>query len=143
MEGVTFTLQMQSKAAKSRLEGLVSPDANTSSLSLNTEQASLTSSLELSMPVQGREEQEAHMASSSAVESAQSWVDQFTGQNYDSPTHGELAHGAPQERGSPVSSSGAHLSDSITSAGTSLISGSDGERSGVVSLLDGTSRIVS
>ena len=139
MEGVTLILQMQSKAAKSRLEGSTVSDVNASSLSLNTEQPSVTSSVDLSMPTQGKEEPDMRSPSSNLGDNAQSWIDQFGVQSSgSSASDGERAvHEAVQDRGSPTSSN-AHLSDSITSASTSIISGSDGERSGVVCFLHDT-----
>jgi Peroxin-3 len=123
VEGVTFTLQMQSKAAKSRTEGSAASDMNTSSISLNTDQPSIASSIELSP---GRQDIAVHSPSSRHGGSAQSWIDQFTEQSSSASSVGPSAHDIPRDRGSPASSSGAHLSDSVTSASVSLVSGSDG-----------------
>lgn len=127
VEGVTHELQIQSKAAKARLQGPIASEANTSSLSLNTDQPSVTSSIELAMPTKTIRRdtdtsQYAHLA-----ESAQSWVDQFTSESGSSFAPSEIEHSQHGAHipGSPTSSSGAHLSDSITSASVSLISGSD------------------
>ncbi|KIJ28565.1 hypothetical protein M422DRAFT_235620 [Sphaerobolus stellatus SS14] len=138
VESVTHELQMQSKAAKARLQGSSAvSDANTSSLSLNTEHPSVTSSMELTMPTSGRRDTDASQYDHLA-ESAQSWVEQFTADNssVSAPSEIEIIHYGPHH-GSPSSSSGAHLSDSITSASASLISGSDEEPS--VSLHSGQS----
>lgn len=125
MEGVTFTLQIQSKAAKARLEGSTTSDMNTSSISLNTEQPSITSSVELPTLQQVVHDKDPQSSSSHPRESPHSWVEQFTEQN--SSTREEpIAREVPRDLGSPTSSSGAHLSDSITSASVSLMSGSDG-----------------
>ena len=126
MEGVTFTLQMQSKAAKPKPDGSATSDMNTSSLSLNTEQPSITSSVEISAPHQGRNDRDPQSSSSHHGEGAQSWVNQFVEQS-SSASNGEPSpHDVPRDRGSPTSSSGAHLSDSVISASLSLVSGSDG-----------------
>ncbi|KAF8581206.1 hypothetical protein K439DRAFT_1636363 [Ramaria rubella] len=128
VEGVTFTLQMQSKAAKLKTEGSAASDANASTLSLLTEQPSITSSIELSMPNQGRHDADARLSYSQLGESGQSWVQEFTGQESSSSAASDVApvHEVIHDPGSPTSSSGAHLSDSITSASASLVSGSDG-----------------
>ncbi|KAF8509650.1 Peroxin-3 [Hysterangium stoloniferum] len=129
VESITLTLQLQSKAAKARLQGLASSDINTSSISLNTEQPSVTSSIELSMPIPARHD--AAASYSRAGENAQGWVEQFTAESVGSSASDadHAAHDAQHVPGSPSSSSGAHLSDSVTSASVSLISGSDGEPS--------------
>lgn len=124
VEGVTFTLQMQSKAAKSKADGPATSD--TSVLSLNTEQPSITSSVEISVPHQGRQDRDPQTPSSHHGEGAQSWVDQFTEQSSSASDIEPPAYDIARDRGSPASSSGAHLSDSVTSASVSLVSGSDG-----------------
>lgn len=124
VESITLKLQMQSKAAKSRMQSLSSSsEVNTSSLSLNTDQPSITSSVELSMPSPIRVSE----SSLSHPESTQSWVEQFTSTHSSSaPSEtGHLQHDGPPVPGSPTSSSGAHLSDSVTSA--SLMSATDSE----------------
>lgn len=126
MESVTSTLQMQSKAAKARLEGSTTSDMNNSSISLNTEPPSITSSVEPYFPHQVEHDRDASSSLSHAGEVAQSWVEQFTEQSSPAGDVEAAPHGIPRDQGSPSSSSGAHLSDSVTSASVSLVSGSDG-----------------
>lgn len=124
VESITLKLQMQSKAAKSRIQSMSPPsDANTSNLSLNTDQPSITSSVELSMPSPIPVSEPSH----SHPESTRSWVEQFTSAHSSSaPSEtGHSQHDGLPVPGSPTSSSGAHLSDSVTSA--SLMSVTDSE----------------
>lgn len=131
VESVTLKLQMQSKAVKSRTRTLTPPEVNnTSSLSLNTDQPSITSSMELTMPSPVHIGLDSSESSHSRVESAQSWVEQFTSNSSSSapsdidpsPSDGQLVPG------SPTSSSGAHLSDSVISTSASLVSATDSEQ---------------
>ncbi|GJJ14659.1 hypothetical protein Clacol_008925 [Clathrus columnatus] len=131
VESVTLKLQMQSKAAKSRMQTLSSSasEVNTSSLSLNTDQPSITSSIELSMPSPARVGFDSE-SSQSHIGSAQSWVEQFTA-DHSSSAPSEIdqsLHDGPPAPSSPTSSSGAHLSDSVTSASASLVSATNSER---------------
>lgn len=128
VEGVTHELQMQSKAAKARSLQVAGSDANTSSMSLNTEQPSVTSSIDLAMPRTARRDTDVSQHSHTS-ESSQSWVEQFTAETSSVDHDGQMVPGSPAS-----SSGGAHLSDSVTSASISLMSGSDGEAF-VVSIL--------